>query len=306
MLSLATAGLIGLGGLSYLVYNKNDSGNLVSIKTFNPLNIEATKRPLKKIQKLFVNTSKEYRAFADKNEEEGLRDIRDLTLSSPLEEEWLYLPQEKKWYETGVSEVVDTSNNFAQGACITDPTGLEEILAKQPEIIFYHFHPLHRDLMLTNSKKIITDLSMQTYLRQNELSVLEGKISEFFVMLGSCPSDKDILKMIRNKIINRSQQEVKIGFKVCSYYGVYEYGLTPQGLKRFSNYDEPTSIFKDQKIIDMSEVYNNKIGAYVGKDSALVKFLSATELITPYKEYASYLSDDNIKVTFTPFKEIEK
>jgi len=196
-------------------------------------------RPLREVPSLVVNTSLAYRNVTHKDEEAGVYDLHQLLKFSALEEEYFYLPKEKTWYETGTHEKADTSNNFVEGQCISDPTGLENILVKQPQIIDYHFHPLNPELTRKDAEDLVNQLGSIIPQEQYDLAV--RKFMQFDYIIFGAPSTVDIKKIIRNRVENADtpEDEYVFQYKVTGLYGTFSYKVNANAVQYFVQGGQP-------------------------------------------------------------------
>lgn len=184
--------------------------------------------PAAYVDKLTVNLKNEYKNIVNKNEEEGVKDIRHLVKTSQYEEAWAYLPDKEQWVEIGVNEYVKRNIDYFLGTHkeltfyfmrpnIADDNGgtltghsldakiLKELMKKNKNLIIDHFHP-------------------------------EDSIGNMLPASVTSPSPPD-LYTIAKQTINHGKYQPKgsIRFKVCSQYGVVEYRITEEGKMNLEN-----------------------------------------------------------------------
>jgi hypothetical protein len=162
------------------------------IPAFLPLSA----RPLVADRALSANDQNATRHFALLGEAEGLEQIRTLLVTSTVEEQWAYLPDQQVWIEIGVGE---TGSQVE-----TDVEYLRQLLAFSNRIHLYHFHPAQ-------------------YFEPGMNATLALAL----------PSPTDVESSVK---IARMQQALNpqgdVRNYVVSLYGVVEYEPTPLGRAR--------------------------------------------------------------------------
>jgi len=148
---------------------------------------------------LLLNRDDQIYFVTNKNEEQGINDIKKIINNSNYEEAWVYLPEKQKWFEVGFDSYT-LSKKFAMVS--SNKNDINKILEKNKdikELIFYHNHPS------------FPDDSQET-----------EKFPPFF----------DIRIMVDYTL---SFPDYKIKNKICSKYGITEYSLTEKAKKDFKS-----------------------------------------------------------------------
>jgi hypothetical protein len=255
-------------------------------------------RPSKQTTHLVVNTDDSYRNVTKKSEFDGLAEISNLIGTSGAEEEWMFAATDQTWYEDGVGAKSDTSlGGFIQGHVWGDPSGLESIIANQKEITFYHFHPIDTAYM-----QKITDsayLKVASKLAEENKEGFYQKLYYLNLLIPSVPSSGDIRRMARMLLGNRDSP-VKLNYRVVSFFGIFDYTLTDEGLKAFKTVDDPA--FK-KELLDFDERYQH----CVDEDRFdLMAWFTATNFNQGVRSVANTLSSQYVKVTYTAPEDIPK
>lgn len=85
------------------------------------------------IENLIINANPKIAMVVNKDEQEGLKDLKNLASTSEIEEAWCYLPKKKQWIEIGIEE---TNSSLEANIPLK-----EDIIQENDDIIFYHLHP---------------------------------------------------------------------------------------------------------------------------------------------------------------------
>src|SRR5688572_30007430 len=95
--------LAGLGSISGASAS-DGSSPFPTVRIAIPVVLPASDRPFIVRAMLGTNTTNSTRELAALDEDDGIRQILELTASSMLEEQWAYLPDLGLWIEVGLSE----------------------------------------------------------------------------------------------------------------------------------------------------------------------------------------------------------
>lgn len=214
-------------------------------------------RPIVHTQSLEINTENEYRAVVKKSESEGISDMRKLLRSSNYEESWMFLPDTQEWYETGIFEGHNLKE-FERGGSFysrvaSDVLNLEDVIMQNNEFTLYHIHPASEewfkvskrrlDRKIEEIKRVLNELEKEgTPKIKHRASQMKerlrhiGRDSMIYKLEQSAePSIADLANMVFLTLsIKDINPDAKVRFKVCSALGVYEYSLTEEGYKRFT------------------------------------------------------------------------
>jgi hypothetical protein len=246
-------------------------------------------RPSRPSENLMVNTDPSLRYVTKKSEHSGIQDIVKLISESKYEEEWIFLPKESTWYEIGVREKSTSKNGFIEGSLYGDPTGLEKALADQPLLKFFHFHPMDREAVYELVKE------HSRHLRVDDTDALEEKLAYLLAVQGGLPSDGDLQKMSRMYILNNKPTSTKLSYNTVSVLGVFEYSLSPEGLKRFKDVD-------DAKFRQELKEYKNRFKGLLSKENFdIVAWLQAADYRPFMHHLATNLSSKYVIIRYLPF-----
>ena len=155
----------------------------------------------------------------NKNEKQGIKDIKKIINNSNYEEYWLYLPEKKIWYEIGINSSLSEKRSSVE-VCNED---IEKILRKNKnvkELVFYHNHPYFSGDSLTETEPI---------------------------------SEDDFRTMILNSL---DFSDYKVKEKICSKKGINEYFLTEKVIKEFSS-KNPINFGEDYSYLGESIISSN-------------------------------------------------
>ena len=151
---------------------------------------------------LLLNRDDQIYFVTNKNEEQGIKDIRKIINNSKYEEAWIYLPERQKWYETGIE-----AKHSLKWSYVTEDMVLKKIILgkekKIKEIVFYHYHPSFYDSKSCN-------------------------------YCSSYPSTPDLNALIIN---TKTFNNYNVKGKVCSKAGIVKYSLTEKAIKEFQTKD---------------------------------------------------------------------
>lgn len=202
---------------------------------YNPL------RPIEYTDTLKINTQNNIRYTCKKGELEGMIDLIELSKSSSLEEAYAYIPDDTLWIEIGYNETgwtqdYDMENKKVMVNKVLLDTLILNSLPNNKSVTIHHLHPYKDPLMFRYpTKNIIT-----------------------YCIYNAClPSDKDVITMHKyNKFI----------FKIESYLGVTEFGLSKNGKymseDAFNNYMkkyEDSFVTSKEESQDIEEMALKKI-----------------------------------------------
>ncbi len=195
------------------------------------------KYSLKTLDKLVIDTSGE-KYIVRKDEEEGVKDIRELVHTSKVEGAWAYLPDEELWIWIAKGEpqpeqvVVKDGKSRSIMEVLCDLEFMENVLLSHHNFIAYHFHT--------------ADYSMSMEYREKELREIMPNIENFVVELFKEDYRKELSFRVALPLGNdmgimtdlcRKFYWVnpfgKTSHKVCSEWGVSEYYLTKEGREFF-------------------------------------------------------------------------
>ena len=114
---------------------------LPSIEKKTPVNSPSNRRLQRtemQSDNLLLNRDNQIYFATNKNEEQGINNIKRIIDNSKYEELWLYLPEKQKWYEIGINSYIDEEGSKVENT----KNDIKKILEKEKikELIFYHNH----------------------------------------------------------------------------------------------------------------------------------------------------------------------
>jgi hypothetical protein len=282
--------LLATAALATYLFSASASADRVVLHGKNRLN-----RPSKETASLIVNLDTSFRTVTHKSEADGLQDIVKLISESEYEEEWLYLPDMKTWYEIGRNETSVRHGTHIEGSLISDPSGLEDILGKQKTFTFYHFHPIDKEGTYNFVHELW--LNQGSRLGEKNREPFYSKMAYLFAVHGGVPSPGDIRKMSRLKIANYKKSKIDVRFKVVSVLGTFEYSLTKKGLEKFKNVNTDPNFNKEL------EQYSSRIPKLLEpKNFDLLGWLATTDYKPFIEKMASGLSSEYILIKYEPLR----
>ena len=254
--------------------------------------------------KLAVNQT-DVRQIIPQNEEEGIKDMRKLVSSSPLEEAWVYLPKDELWVEIGKESrppgmCIEQESRFFQLTTVLDVEFMHDLpSAGYDEIIVYHFHPDSNFKLIKSTtkrlKKRHRNSVFNKQMYEKRLEILKEKLKAKSLV----PSGPDISSMIINStMLNKINPKGKVVYKICSFYGIGEFYLTEEGKAHF---DQVFSLGKERDFLVKEQTEINIIS--YNTNVRLFEFAGFNQGYTESaaKELAELMSSEYIKVTFTPY-----
>lgn len=283
-------------------------------------------RPLRESKNLVVNTGNKVRNYTNKSEKEGIKNLWCHSLNSKFEEGWYYFPKKKQYVEYGVDET--------SGSAERVNTETAEAFKNNSSIVDFHIHPYKRaELVVEDLNKVAIEDLYDGKLRGfsiEDLIEIDQKIK-------MCPSATDLDTMItysigfyaihpRKNILPKLVRTHGLGFhviiptgeisyKVVSEYGVTKFSLTKEGARYF--------LEDKNKIAEyISDYYYHIVTAHP-KRVEQQRLLSMLEHMLKLENYVNQkfelcvlgfaflpdfspkmLSDDKVKIAFTPIEEI--
>ena len=161
---------------------------------------------------LLLNRDDKVYFVTNKNEEEGIKDIKKIINNSNYEEAWLYLPEKQIWYETGFySDSISVCTNYSI---------VNKILEKNKdikELVFYHNHPWSPKYSLNQIKYPSTTDVVETLGRTLDYSNynIKGKV---------CSKGGVCEYSLTEKA--RKEFEIKNEIKIKDYYHIKKDAIT--------------------------------------------------------------------------------
>jgi hypothetical protein len=245
---------------------------LASYRAFDKIHV-----PKRQVSNLVVNIVNEHINVTHKSEKDGIEDIIKIAQESEYEEAWLHAvsPSESIWIENGLNELIEESEGINGSFHSLDLKISGKTIKKYDDVTFYHFHP-QKNYKFDELHKWNEKVSGNTPFELIRLH---------YSAKSSMPSSNDIDVMVEvYKSLKDNSKRPK--FKVVSVYGITEYTLTEQGLKRFVNGTECAAhwAYDVEKKAGNSSIFS--------KDT--------THIVAD--KMAKRMSDDFIRVAYTPHK----
>lgn len=241
--------------------------------------------------KLLVNTNDSVRFLVNETEEAGIEDLRQLAVSSGLEEAHAYLPDRKLWAEIGTEQTLDIFNDISN-SCRLDQNLLDRLYSENERIILYHFHPSAISLFKSmNSAE--ADKVRNRDAKEGSVAK-ESYNSRFYNRLAmhAVPSIADVIAFVwQARKFREVKPNGKLEDKICSHYGITEIGITDEGEKFF--FSAPLMVCFSYIECAMSRPdYENRSGVYDDRTA----LLRAAELV-------GNLNDKLISFSFKPYED---
>ncbi len=223
---------------------------------------------------LIANNQKGLVTYIKESEEDGLRDLQRLVKEVPLEEAWVYIPEDKEWWEVGRYSWEEASSSLAS----LNSTLVEILAGTSKEATKYHIHP----------EKALRSLYLKSLSRIGNLSDVMPWDS--FVAYASLPSSNDLYAALTFSCDIREQfPQRTLRFKVASPLGVTEYTPRAEAVGKICAEEGQNRYFLLRKAIVLT--YNlTDIKSKIG---------DVTEL-HPTSSAVLY-SDDNFEITFKAY-----
>jgi len=253
------AGTLFLGSLSVAI---PPSAQTSQYETSTIERVVDVRRP-----KLEVNTSNLERNIVSKCEEDGVKDILELMVTSRYEEFWAYLPQKCEWVELGYKE---TAGKPDEVVVRVQNNHLKKLMAENKDIVLYHFHP-------------------GIYFNQNPSKDIEIERN----LRLSLPSVDDILAAFEvSWDFYDLQKNGTIRNKVVTPYGITEYIMKDAGKGQRHNSMYRDNIPIAKTALQLSFIINEKTREFIP--------LFKEDPIKAVAEFSKVYSNEYISVNFTP------
>lgn len=233
---------------------------------------------------LKLNDNDSLSFITNKSEIKGIKDIRKISESYASEECWVYFPEDKVWYETGIKRSMarDSSGNMVSRV-EQDYDFLKKLIKEKDmnEIIVYHNHPTLENMI--ESVKKIKPISTSEYEKIIGYSISDSKdnlknsgdslnyqitrevLKDAFYSNGFAvakPSVSDLKLMVYESLIFKNKNVLN---KICSEKGITEFYLTQKGINHYDslgigNYDDfLKNTYKYFSSKDFVSIENNKM-----------------------------------------------
>ncbi len=168
---------------------------------------------------LVFNNQKGLVTYIKESEEEGVRDLQRLVKEVPLEEAWVYVPEDKEWWEVGRYSWEEESSTQAS----LNMALLEILAGTSRETVQYHIHP----------EKALQSLYAKNHGEDNDPNGLMPW--DFFLTYASLPSSLDLYAALLLSCDVKEQFPGRmVHFKVASPLGITEYTPRPEAVDKIS------------------------------------------------------------------------
>lgn len=238
--------------------------------------------------------TKSQRTITYKNEIEGIKDLRELAMTSKYEQGFIFSPNKEK-PDSSTWENITSKMSKCGKIFEIDTLQLEKIMEKNNKIVDYHFHLFSEIVGDTleiskKAKRSLIKLSKRDSSIDYRFLFKEGLKNKFAEM--AMPSLTDLVYMIDNTVkYSQINNLGEISFKLCSPLGMTEYNLTLKGKEIFKKYGRGQwYLDKGQNNQDNSlfiKIYNQDINA-----------------VQTAKLFAEQISDSLFSVNFKSWEEI--
>lgn len=239
------------------------------------------KYSFREVDELVNNFSSFHRLVVRKSEKGGQEDIRKLVENSIFEEAWMYLPKESLWVDIVGGRV---KKSFGIYTLIYDMEYVDKLFKEHDELVCYHFHPIKAvSLQMDMIRSKGTDLG--------DVFTTE-ELEKYIPIYTAMPSGMDISACIGlSKSFYKLKPNGSITSKISSQHGITELCLT----------DDGKDYFKDKEILDIVRL-GIRIGKHIPIKSVLVE-KDETDNHTKIQKLCELVSNEYIKITFTPYKD---
>ncbi len=218
------------------------------------------------IENLIINANPKIAMIVNKDEKEGLKDLKNLASTSEIEEAWYYLPKKKQWIERGINE---TNHSIQENIPLK-----EDVLQENDCIILYHLHAKDKGL----DSKIDKDMQ--------------------FIRL-TLPSKADFLTAARYSAnLLKKYENCAFNFKIVSERGITEY----HPIKKIKN----LNFVKRQLINQLNKMREDIFDYYCSVGLSGRDEIPESEKESAIDYFCNECSPDLFEVIFKKWEEIEK
>jgi hypothetical protein len=267
------------------------------------------KYSLKTLDNLIIDTSGDKYAVR-KNEEEGIKDIKELVHSSKLEGAWAYLPKEELWIwvvkEMRPETMIDRKEGFYSVTEVECDYKFTTELGFDQDFIAYHLHTNNYSILMKSIKDQLN--ATHPNIDREIVEEIKKDFQQNLSLKATLPSGADIGSMIdQSKVVYGLRPQSKTSHKVCSSYGVSEYFLNGEGRKFFDFnkvlYWNKNKLETNQKEL---ELMNEKINEIMEKTKQ--KILGLPLETNPFSkekvdEMIEEIKHPYFEIVFTPYVE---
>ncbi|MBN2053127.1 hypothetical protein JW756_06500 [Candidatus Woesearchaeota archaeon] len=254
---------------------------------------------------LIVNPSPYKRFVTKKSELEGIIDLQKIVQSPGLEEAFVYIDQGDRkgyWTETGALQT--------EFMGLVRKKEIHKLIKKSSKLIDYHLHRCEdieslEARLAANIKKI-----EKNYPELDKAAKLKLVVSRtyrqteyVYIMASAIPSPSDLLTMFdSSEEFYSVHPQGQIRFKIATKYGITEYGLANPLVK--SLHEAKILKLSGQRKAYATGKQFQAENTIFGRNSP--EPLTHDEIISTIQRMISAMSDETIKVTFTPYEDILK
>lgn len=228
-------------------------------------------------ENLLLNDNDSIAFVTYKDREEGIKDIRKLLAESPYEEAWIYLPEHKIWYETGInSNFEKDSLGHIISSVQVDYKSIKKFLKKYDvkEIEFWHYHP-PLELMYKKAKEI-KPIELKLFSKKDALETRKKLRETFSNFDNSSTSISDIKSMVWRELNKNLGGKYELTSKVASGPGIMGYFLSDNGIDHYHKLNKVSKFFnlklKYDDFLQDAQITKSDTLISVKNENMVVKF----------------------------------
>jgi hypothetical protein len=231
--------------------------------------------------------------YTNNNEIEGLKDIQPQINNSVFEYALAYLPEKQQWVQCGLgSETIVRGGDFSSELRLKKWL-IKELMGKNSILVLYHTHPTPTKWIyncITESAEVCSTIATSQTQLDFLLSHVPQEIMESCYANCTKPSNVDVHYMIDlTKQFKKNQEYGDMLFKICSEYGVTQFGLTENGIDWVNN--------KNKKEVWQWITMNFPSNKEIVFDESINGIQHAQNMI-------SNLNNDIVYVKFKPYEDL--
>jgi hypothetical protein len=186
------------------------------------------KRSFEKSEVIELNESAKVR-YTSKGEVEGLKEIQPQINDSVFEYAIMFLPEKQQWVHCGLgSETIVKGDEFSSKLKLKNWL-IDDLMKENKNMSLYHSHPTPTDWIynsMIESAKFYSSIATNQIQLDSLLSHVPQEVMESCYANCTKPSSSDIYYMMH---LTRKFKNNEITFKICSEYGVTQFGITEKG-----------------------------------------------------------------------------
>ncbi|MDO8516882.1 MAG: hypothetical protein Q7S33_02045 [Nanoarchaeota archaeon] len=241
---------------------------------------EKLRKP-KYVPNLVINYNDHIQTICPKNEEQGIKDMRNLLENNAAEEMWAYLPQKKIWYEIGIRGKI-----LNEGPIIfANIDEFSDLAKKNNNLTIYHIHPNSKFL---DSKRQINDEDYRKMMK----------------IISAVPGSNDIVQMIGCSLLSKMiNPNSKVVSKICSSYGISDYQLTSKGIEYYQTI--PPLELKNQVEMLTQQMFSLDPSQFLGENKENILNWAVMDQINLFTHMKNFLGKGYIKVNFSSHEQLD-